>query len=146
MPFFILNSVQVAGMVLTGQTDMAPLFLPLTAAAILLYRLMETGRIGRVLTAPGDSEVALVSVGYNAQAAKTLAFAIQGAYAGLAGALYAAMIGFIDPYSFNPNGASQGAAGRRRTPSAPAGRLGFRRAGVSRAMGASSSRISRAPA
>ena len=91
----------VAGVALTGQADMALLFLPLTAVAILLYRLMETGRIGRVLTALGDSEVALASVGYNVQGAKTLAFAIQGAYAGLAGALYAAMIGFIDPYSFN---------------------------------------------
>lgn len=91
----------VAGVALTGQADMALLFLPLTAVAILLYRLMETGRIGKVLTALGDSEVALASVGYNAQGAKTLAFAIQGAYAGLAGALYAAMIGFIDPYSFN---------------------------------------------
>lgn len=91
----------VAGIALVTPAQMYLLFLPLTVGAIAVYRLMEAGRIGRVLTALGDSEIALASVGYNAQAAKTLAFAIQGAYAGLAGALYAAAIGFIDPYSFN---------------------------------------------
>ncbi len=91
----------VAGVTLATQAQIALLYLPLTAAAILAYRFMEVGRVGRVLTALGDSEVALASVGYSAPAAKTLAFAVQGAYAGLAGALYAGAIGYIDPYSFN---------------------------------------------
>ncbi len=76
------------------------LFLPLTAVALITYRLIERGRLGKLFVALGDSEVALAAVGYDHRIIKTLVFAVQGAYAGLAGAMFAAAVGFIDPYSF----------------------------------------------
>ncbi|WP_168855460.1 branched-chain amino acid ABC transporter permease [Bradyrhizobium brasilense] len=76
------------------------LFLPLTIAALVSYRLIERGRLGQLLVALGDSEVALAAIGHDHRLVKTLAFAVQGAYAGLAGAMFAAAVGFIDPYSF----------------------------------------------
>jgi branched-chain amino acid transport system permease protein len=90
----------LAGVAFAAPGRLFELFLPLTAIAIAGYRLMETGSLGRTMTALGDSEVALASVGRDPRMAKTIAFAIQGAYAGLAGAMFAAAVGFIDPYSF----------------------------------------------
>lgn len=91
--------------VLWGMSSAAPpqlfcVFLPLTAIAIVICRLIETGPLGRLFVALGDSEIALAAIGYDHRVVKTILFAVQGAYAGLAGALFAAAVGFIDPYSF----------------------------------------------
>lgn len=90
----------IASTSFASPADLFLLFLPITAVAIYLYRVMERGRLGRMFVALGDSETALASIGYDPRMAKTIAFAIQGAYAGLAGAFFAAVVGFIDPYSF----------------------------------------------
>lgn len=90
----------VAGVSFGTPSQLYTLFLPLTALAILIYRSIETGHLGRLFVALGDSEAALASIGYDHRVIKTLSFAIQGAYAGLAGAFFAAAVGFIDPYSF----------------------------------------------
>ncbi|MGH6643622.1 MAG: branched-chain amino acid ABC transporter permease [Bradyrhizobium sp.] len=90
----------LAGVLFTAPGQLYMLFLPLTALAVIAYRYIETGTLGRLFVALGDSEPALASVGYDHRVIKTVAFAIQGAYAGLAGVLFAAAVGFIDPYSF----------------------------------------------
>lgn len=90
----------IAGVSFAAPGELYLLFLPLTMLAIAIYRFIETGTLGRLLTALGDSEPALASTGYDHRVVKTIAFAIQGAYAGLAGAFFAAAVGFIDPYSF----------------------------------------------
>ncbi len=90
----------IAGVSFAAPGELYLLFLPLTVMAVAIYRFIETGHLGRLLTALGDSEPALASTGYDHRVVKTIAFAIQGAYAGLAGAFFAAAVGFIDPYSF----------------------------------------------
>jgi len=90
----------VAGVLLAAPGHLYLLFLPLTVLALIAYRYIETGSLGRLFVALGDSEPALASIGYDHRVIKTAAFAIQGAYAGLAGVLFAAAVGFIDPYSF----------------------------------------------
>ncbi len=90
----------LAGMSLAAPGQLYMLFLPIVALAVIAYRHIETGTLGRLFVALGDSEPALASIGYDHRVIKTVAFAIQGAYAGLAGVLFAAAIGFIDPYSF----------------------------------------------
>lgn len=90
----------VAGALLAAPGQLYLLFLPLTVLALIAYRYIETGPLGRLFVALGDSEPALASIGYDHRVIKTAAFAIQGAYAGLAGVLFAAAVGFIDPYSF----------------------------------------------
>jgi len=62
-----------------------------TASAILfvLAWLILRGRIGRAFRAVRDSEIAAVSAGVNLAATKTLAFALSGVYAGVAGSLLA---------------------------------------------------------
>ena len=62
--------------------------------------LIVRGRLGRVFRSVRDSEVAAVSTGVNLAWYKTLAFAISGAYAGLAGSLFAIESTIVNPLSF----------------------------------------------
>jgi branched-chain amino acid transport system permease protein len=66
------------------------------AVAWLLVR----GRLGRTFRAVRDREVAAASAGINLAWAKTLAFALSGVYAGVAGALLAIQNEIVNPLSF----------------------------------------------
>ena len=66
----------------------------------LLAWLIVRGRLGRVFRAVRDSEVAAASVGIDLARTKTLAFAISGVYAGVAGALFAIQAEIVNPLSF----------------------------------------------
>ena len=69
----------------------------LAAAAWLIVR----GRTGRAFRALRDSELAAVSFGVNPSFYKTLAFALSGFYAGVAGSLFVLVSNwFVDPQSF----------------------------------------------
>ena len=58
------------------------------------------GRLGRTFRAVRDSEVAAVSTGVNLAATKTLAFALSGVYAGVAGSLLAIQKEIVSPLTF----------------------------------------------
>jgi branched-chain amino acid transport system permease protein len=62
--------------------------------------LIVRGRLGRALRAVRDSEIAAASVGVNLAATKTLAFALSGVYAGVAGSLLAVQKELVSPLSF----------------------------------------------
>jgi branched-chain amino acid transport system permease protein len=63
--------------------------------------LIVRGRIGRGFRAVRDSEVAAASFGVNPGVYKTLAFAISGFYAGVAGGLFVLVSNwFVNPQSF----------------------------------------------
>lgn len=73
-------------------------------SALLLYvvarRAMESP-IGRAFVAIRDGEVAAQSLGIDLFRYKSLAFAVSGFYAGVAGALYCGLLGFVGPESFD---------------------------------------------
>jgi branched-chain amino acid transport system permease protein len=72
--------------------------LALAAAAWLLVR----GRAGRAFRAVRDSELAAASSGINTAFYKTLAFAISGFYAGVAGSLFVLVSNwFVSPTTFS---------------------------------------------
>jgi branched-chain amino acid transport system permease protein len=63
--------------------------------------LIVRGRTGRAFRALRDSELAAVSFGVNPALYKTLAFALSGFYAGVAGSLFVLVSNwFVDPQSF----------------------------------------------
>jgi branched-chain amino acid transport system permease protein len=68
----------------------------LVAAAWLLLR----GRVGRSLRALRDAPIAATSFGVSLARYKTFAFAIAAFYAGIAGALFAIAIAFVNPDTF----------------------------------------------
>jgi ABC-type branched-subunit amino acid transport system ATPase component/ABC-type branched-subunit amino acid transport system permease subunit len=76
--------------------------LAIAMCAILLFGFWRLSRSswGSAMRAVKDSEVAAESVGLNPVAIKALAFALSAACAGLAGALFAPLSGFVTPSTF----------------------------------------------
>jgi branched-chain amino acid transport system permease protein len=62
--------------------------------------LIVRGRLGRAFRAIRDSEAAAASAGVNLAVYKTLAFALSGVYAGVAGSLFAIQAEIVNPLSF----------------------------------------------
>jgi branched-chain amino acid transport system permease protein len=75
------------------------LFLAVLTAVLAATWLMEKSRIGYYLRAIRDSERAARSLGVAAPRYKLVAFMLSAAFTAVAGALYAVMIGFVDPES-----------------------------------------------
>jgi branched-chain amino acid transport system permease protein len=74
----------------------------LVTLALLLFswRIMRS-RIGRAFVAMRDGEIAAQALGVDLLAYKSMAFALSSFYAGVAGALYSAVLGFISPEGFD---------------------------------------------
>jgi branched-chain amino acid transport system permease protein len=76
----------------------------IVAIAFLLVigavKLMKT-RVGRAFIAIRDSDIAAEAMGVNLPYYKTLAFAVSAFYTGIAGGLFAFILGFINPESFH---------------------------------------------
>ncbi len=77
------------------------LLLVVTAAMLLFARNLVHGRTGRAFLAIRDNERAAAAMGVNLAQYKTIAFAISALYTGLAGALSAFIVGFLDPQEFS---------------------------------------------
>lgn len=69
--------------------------------AFLWVRNLVRSRIGRSWRALRDQQVAAVVFGIGPARYKTMAFSLSAAYAGLAGAMFAVTVGFLDPLAFN---------------------------------------------
>jgi len=85
------------------ESDRQLYFLFATLAVILTMsarNLMKT-RIGRAFIAIRDSDIAAETMGVNLTLYKTLAFAVSAFYTGIAGGLFAFLLGFISPSTFN---------------------------------------------
>jgi branched-chain amino acid transport system permease protein len=70
------------------------------AMVIGAIKLIKT-RVGRAFIAIRDSDIAAEAMGVNLTYYKTLAFAVSAFYTGIAGGLYAFILGFINPESFH---------------------------------------------
>src|SRR6516162_10780447 len=78
-------------------------FLSWAAALVLLlfaWRIMRS-RIGRAFVAMRDGEIAAQSLGIDLFAYKAMAFALSSFYAGVAGALYSGLLGYMSPEGFD---------------------------------------------
>ena len=73
----------------------------LLIASYALCRWLTSGRFGHLLVAIRDDESRTRFTGYNPTGFKVLVFAISGALAGLAGALFTLQTGIISPNSMN---------------------------------------------
>ena len=75
------------------------LFLAVLVGVLAATWAMERSRIGYYLRAIRDSERAARALGVAAPRYKLMAFMLSAAFTAIAGALYAVMIGFVDPDS-----------------------------------------------
>ena len=67
----------------------------------LCFWLIMRAPFGRLLRAIREDELAVAAAGRNVLSAKVSAAALAGAFAGIAGGLYATFLSFIDPSSFD---------------------------------------------
>lgn len=101
-PMGILNIPKPSLFGYTIKSSGAFLYLVLTVAIIVyigLYNLIHS-RFGRNLQALRDDEISSESMGINVYRYKVIAFVISTGVAGVAGALFASYMEFIDPSSF----------------------------------------------
>jgi branched-chain amino acid transport system permease protein len=77
------------------------LLLAVTIAMLIVARNVVRGRTGRAFLAIRENERAAEAMGVNLARYKTIAFAISALYTGLAGALSAYLVGFLDPQEFS---------------------------------------------
>ena len=85
------------------ETDRQRYFLIATITFLMTMaarNLMKT-KVGRAFIAIRDSDIAAETMGVNLVYYKTLAFAVSAFYAGVAGGLFAFLLGFINPSTFN---------------------------------------------
>lgn len=99
VPSAALRTLTIVGFKVDGP-GYFQLLLLIAAGVILLVRNLTQSRIGRAFYAIHVSEVAAGSIGIPAGLTKQLAYALSGALAGLAGALYAHLVGYLGPESF----------------------------------------------
>lgn len=87
----------------TLDSDRERYFLIVTITFLLTMaarNLMKT-RVGRAFIAIRDSDIAAETMGVHLLYYKTLAFAVSAFYTGVAGGLFAFLLGFINPSTFN---------------------------------------------
>lgn len=71
------------------------------AVVYLISLSLLSSRVGRALTAIREDEIAASTMGIDVARYKIQVFAISACYAGIAGGIYAAYMGIINPFSFN---------------------------------------------
>ena len=83
-----------------NERGLAMTTVPLAAAVLWGYRRLAASGWGLAMRAVRDAEVAAASLGFNPLAARTLAFAVSAALAGVAGSFFAPLTQFVAPSSF----------------------------------------------
>jgi ABC-type branched-subunit amino acid transport system ATPase component/ABC-type branched-subunit amino acid transport system permease subunit len=84
-----------------GERGVALASIALAAIATFAFWRLARSRWGAAMRAVKDSEVAAESIGLNPVAIKTAAFTISAIYAGIAGAFFAPLSGFVTPSTFS---------------------------------------------
>jgi branched-chain amino acid transport system ATP-binding protein len=88
------------GTLALGERGVAIASLLLAALATYVFHLLYQSRAGAAMRAVKDSELAAESIGLAPVRIKTLAFVISAVYAGIAGAFFASLSGFVTPSTF----------------------------------------------
>ena len=83
-----------------GERGVALLSIGVAALATAVYWFLSQSRFGQAMRAVKDAETAAESIGLSPVRIKTAAFAISALGAGIAGALFAALSGFVTPSTF----------------------------------------------
>ena len=94
-----LGTLVILGVKFTT-VDYFRMLLLITAGSVYFLRNFSQSRLGRSLFIVHNSELAAGSVGIARGQTKQLAYALSGLFAGIAGAFYAHLVGYLGPDSF----------------------------------------------
>jgi branched-chain amino acid transport system permease protein len=101
-PFGFVNVPRPSflGLKFESSESMLVLCTAILLLGILYLRVLHTSPFGRSLRAMREDEIAAIALGKNINSLKAYVFGLAGAFAGLAGVLYAGYMRYIDPSSF----------------------------------------------
>ncbi|HPR55027.1 MAG TPA: branched-chain amino acid ABC transporter permease, partial [Deltaproteobacteria bacterium] len=88
-------------LVIEGDVKIYYLILVISVLMVIGARNLMKTRVGRAFVAIRDDDIAAEVMGVNLTVYKTMSFAVSAFYAGVAGGLYAFVVGFFDPFTFN---------------------------------------------
>jgi branched-chain amino acid transport system permease protein len=91
----------VLGFDFTKAQQLYLLMLALLVVGAVVGRNLARSKIGRAFSAVRDRDIAAAVIGVNLVRTKAVAFMVSSFYAGVAGALLATIVGFIEPTRFN---------------------------------------------
>lgn len=91
----------IGPILLKPETSFYLLAFAILVALGIMARNLARGRVGRSFAAVRDRDIAAEVMGVNLLRAKTLAFTLSSAYAGIAGALFSMLVGRIAPEQWN---------------------------------------------
>ncbi len=97
----VTPKISLGGFILSSDKQMYYLIMILAVAMSIAARNIVKTRVGRAFIAIRDSDIAAETLGVNLTLYKTLSFALSAFYTGIAGSLWAHILGFINPASFN---------------------------------------------
>jgi branched-chain amino acid transport system permease protein len=95
-----IPGVSIGPLALDSNHRLYFLVFPITLGLIYLSKNIIKSKLGRSLIAIRDSEIAAQAMGVNLTKYKTIAFAISGFYAGVAGSLLGLVLGYVSHESF----------------------------------------------
>jgi branched-subunit amino acid ABC-type transport system permease component len=96
-----VNRPSVLGHNLTGTNGFYWFVLVLSIASVVVIETVRATRLGRLLRATADSNVAVETLGINTTAARTVVFCTSGFFAAIAGGLLGAQVSSVSTTSFN---------------------------------------------
>lgn len=99
--FSFSGRTELLGLTFTSPQKYYYLLLLLVAGVIFINHRLQHSRIGRAWQAIREDEIAAKAIGINTRNMKLLAFAMGASFGGIAGAVFAAMQGFVSPESFS---------------------------------------------
>jgi len=94
-----LQPAEFFGLQITDDLHAYPFTIALAALMLWLTVALSRSQFGSALRAVRESDVAATAMGIDARAMKQSAFAISGAFAGVAGGMYALFVSYINPES-----------------------------------------------
>jgi branched-chain amino acid transport system permease protein len=97
---FAVPVSSLAGFALDSSVRTYYVILPVTVAMTWVARALVRSKVVRGFVAIRDHEMAAQALGVNAVRYKILAFALNAAYAGVAGGLYAVLLNYVSPGTF----------------------------------------------
>lgn len=98
---FVLPRGSFDSIGLSGPMGIYYVTLAVTLALLWCAWNMLRSRVGRAFVAVRESEVAAQALAINVTATKTIAYAVSALYAGVAGGLFAVLLGVVVPEQFN---------------------------------------------
>lgn len=97
---FGIAKPEVMGYPLSSNLEFLLLCLAAVVLSYIFYRTVDRSSFGRTLKALREDEQLTLSFGYHTKHYKSIIFVVSAAMSGIAGAMFASYIAFIDPSTF----------------------------------------------